>query len=127
MSLIGHGFDLVDTQRVQRMLDEHGERFLQRCFTPGEQIYAQDRKRRVEHLAARLAVKEAVVKALGTGFTRGITWTDIETERADTGQPQVVLYGEARAIAEQMGICRWLVSISHIGSLAGASVIACSQ
>ncbi len=124
MMIIGHGFDLVDTARVQRMLDTHGDRFLSRCFTEGEQTYARAQKRCIEHLAGRLAVKEAVVKALGTGFTQGIAWTDIETLRADSGQPIVVLHGRAHGVAQSLGITGWLVSISHVNTLAGASVIA---
>ncbi len=124
MMIIGHGFDLVDTARVQRMLDAHGERFLMRCFTEGEQTYARAQKRCVEHLAGRLAVKEAVVKALGTGFTQGIGWTDIETLRGDAGQPSIALHGQAKRVVQALGVTGWLVSISHVKSLAGASVIA---
>lgn len=124
MTIKGHGFDLVDTERVRRMLDAHGERFLQRCFTPGELAYAMGQKRCVEHLAVRLAVKEAAVKALGTGFTQGIQWVNIETWRADTGQPSIRLHGQAHAIAHAQGITHWLISLTHVNTMAGASVIA---
>lgn len=125
MQPIGHGIDLVDTQRIARLLDEHGQRFLDRCFTPGEQAYAQRQtKRTAEHLAGRFAAKEAILKALGTGLTRGIQWTDMEILPGDAGQPVVQLHQRAGEIARAQGITQWLISITHIPSHAQASVIA---
>jgi phosphopantetheine--protein transferase-like protein len=78
MRILGHGIDLVEIARIQRMLADHGERFLERCFTPAEREYAEPARRREEHLAARFAAKEAVLKAMGTGLDDGLAWTEIE-------------------------------------------------
>jgi len=125
MATIGHGIDIVETSRIAEMVREHGKHFLDRCFTPGEQAYcAANTKRYIEHLAGRFAAKEAVLKALGTGWRGGIAWTDVEILRADSGQPSVKLHGESQRIAEELHIRRWLVSISHVSTHATASVIA---
>jgi holo-[acyl-carrier protein] synthase len=125
MSIIGHGIDIVETARIGQMLTEHGERFLDRCFTASEQAYCSaNNKRRVEHLAGRFAAKEAVLKALGTGWRGGIAWTDIEIVRQDSGQPTVRLSGECQRVAEKLGIMGWHISISHIVTHAQASAIA---
>lgn len=128
MSVIGHGIDIVETARIRQMLEEHGQRFLDRCFTPAEQAYCDARtKRRFEHLAGRFAAKEAILKVIGTGWRGGIAWTDMEILNADTGQPRVCLSGETRRIAESIGITRWIISISHIETHATASAIGLSD
>jgi holo-[acyl-carrier protein] synthase len=124
MPIVGHGIDIVETARIRRMVEEHGERFLDRVFTPIERAYADHGgKRRFEHLAGRFAAKEAVLKALGTGWRGGIAWTDVEIRNEAGGQPAVHLSGECARIASTMGIARWLVSISHIETHATASAI----
>jgi len=127
MRVLGHGVDIVDIARIERTLNDHSERFLERCFTPAERAYAEGSKRRTEHLAARFAAKEAVMKALGCGWAEGVGWTDIEVTRAESGQPSVVLRGEAERRASGMGIRRWVVSLSHTEMMAIASVIACGD
>lgn len=124
MGIVGHGVDLVEVARIGAMLDEHGERFLERCFTPGEREYAKDSKRYVEHLAARFAAKEAAMKALGTGLDGGITWHDVEVVRTPSGQPRLVLRAKAAEFASVLGAKRWWVSLSHTDTHAIASVIA---
>ena len=125
MTLIGHGIDIVETDRIAQMLRDHGQRFLDRCFTPREQAYcATSPKRQVEHLAGRFAAKEAVLKAIGTGWRGGIAWTDIEVVRHDSGQPTILLTGECQRIAEKLGVKSWLLSISHVATHATASAIA---
>ena len=123
MPILGHGIDIVDTARIAAMLDDHGDRFLDRCFTAGERAYAGDKRRRVEHLAGRFAAKEAILKALGKGLSDGISWTDAEVVREASGMPRVVLHGRAAEIAREMGITRWWLSISHIDTHAVASAI----
>jgi holo-[acyl-carrier protein] synthase len=124
MSIVGHGIDIVETDRIRKLFEEHGERFLDRCFTPREQEYcARSRKRRYEHFAGRFAAKEAVLKVLGTGWRGGIAWTDIEILPEASGQPRITLTGECRKIAEKLGINQWHVSISHIETHATASAI----
>lgn len=124
MPILGHGIDIVETDRIRRMFQEHGQRFLDRCFTPAEQAYCdKNPKRRFEHLAGRFAAKEAVLKVLGTGWRGGIAWTDIEILNEPSGQPRVTLTGESAQIAASIGICRWHISISHIETHATASAI----
>ncbi len=124
MSIVGHGIDIVETARIRRMLDEHGERFLDRCFTPREQAYcAASPRRRDERLTGRFAAKEAVLKVLGTGWRGGIAWTDIEILPEPSGQPRITLTGESARIATTLGINRWHLSISHIETHATASAI----
>lgn len=125
MEVLGHGIDLVETARIGQMLDRHGRRFLDRCFTPSEQAYCNENdRRRVERLAARFAAKEAVLKALGTGWRDGIAWTDVEVVREPSGQPGVKLQGQAADVARRLGIGAWLLSLSHTDTHAVASVIA---
>lgn len=124
MPILGHGIDIVETSRIKRLVDEHGQRFLDRCFTADEQNYcASNEKRYFEHLAGRFAAKEAVLKVLGTGWRGGIAWTDVEVVREPSGQPKITLTGECRRIARELGISRWHVSISHIETHATASAI----
>lgn len=124
MNIKGHGVDIVETARIRRMLGSHPERFLNRVFTAGEQAYAQSRpKRSFEHLAGRFASKEAVLKVLGTGWSGGIAWTDVEVVREPSGQPRVRLTGVAAQKADELGITDWWLSISHTDTHAVASAI----
>ena len=125
MQVIGHGIDLVETARVGELIERHGERFLHRVYTDMEREYARrNPKREIEHLAGRFAVKEAVLKALGTGWRGGITWTDVEVLRLPSGQPSAKIAGEAQRIAEKLGVETWQISISHTTTHAMASAIA---
>jgi holo-[acyl-carrier protein] synthase len=121
--LLAHGIDIVEVPRIARMLEEHGERFLDRCFTGAEREYCLAGKRRDEHLAARFAAKEAVLKALGTGWKSGIAWTDVEVVRDPSGAPLVRLHGAAAAVAAERGIGSWSLSLSHTEGYAVASAI----
>lgn len=124
MPILGHGIDIVETSRIRKLHEEHGQRFLDRCFTPLEQQYcASNGKRCYEHLAGRFAAKEAVLKVLGTGWRGGIAWTDIEIVPEPTGQPRIHLSGECARIAAERGIVHWHISISHIETHATASAI----
>ena len=124
MPILGHGIDIVETARIRELLENHRERFLDRCFTPAEQRYcARNTKRYIEHLAGRFAAKEAVLKVLGTGWRGNIAWTDIEILPEPSGQPKVTLSGECAKVARELGISRWHVSISHIETHATASAI----
>ncbi len=124
MHIIAHGVDIVDIHRIENMLQAHGERFIDRCFSQGERNYAESgQRRRAERYAARFACKEAVLKALGTGWRNGISWRDIEVVREPSGQPRLVLSGRCAELARQMRISNWLVSMSHTDTVAIASVI----
>ena len=124
MTIISHGIDLVECKRIKQMLDRHEQRFLDRVYTAIEQQYCRSHKLRVERLAGRFAVKEAVLKVLGTGWRDGIAWTDIETRNDPAGKPLVSLTGRAKALADKMGIDQISVSVTHTSELAMASVIA---
>lgn len=128
MRIIGHGIDLVETDRVARMLEEHADRFLRRVFTDGERAYCDaNPSRRLEHLAGRFAAKEAILKVLGTGWSGGIGWTDAEVVREPSGKPTVRLHGRAKVVAEGLGIDAWWLSISHVKGHAMASAIGVAE
>ena len=126
MAVIAHGADLVDIARIEAMLDDHGRRFTERCFTEREQLYADASPRqRTQRYAARFACKEAVLKALGTGWREGISWRDIEVSREPSGRPGLVLAGRCLELADDLRIDMWHVTLSHTPLSAMASVIAC--
>ena len=124
MQIIGHGIDIVETARVAQMVEQHGDRFLKRCFTQGERDYvAANPMRMAEHLAGRFAAKEAILKVLGTGWSQGIAWTEAEVVREASGKPTVKLHGRCAEVARELGIAQWHLSISHSGAYATASAI----
>ncbi|MCK4601826.1 MAG: holo-ACP synthase [Phycisphaerae bacterium] len=114
---------MVECSRLREAVEKHGDKFLQRIFTPVELKYCLGKKREVEHLAGRFAAKEAVLKVLGTGWRSGINWTDIEVYNEPSGQPQVRLTGRCRQIADELHLESIVVSISHIETHAIASAI----
>jgi len=123
MSIIGHGIDLVEVARIAKMHADHGRHFLDRCFTAAEQAYCLDHKVPGPHLAGRFAVKEAILKVLGTGWRGQIAWTDMEIINNKDGKPELTLSGESARIAAELGIKRWHVTISHTEMHATASAI----
>lgn len=124
MRILGHGVDIVSVPRIAESIRENGEPFLARVFCENERRYASGRGRESEHFAARFAAKEAVMKALGTGWRDGIAWTDVAVVLLPSGAPTIELKGQALRIAEQAGIRAWSVSLSHTAEYAVASVIA---
>ena len=125
MAILGHGIDIVENRRIAAMLEAHGDRFTERVFTVTERSYADHgQRRRVERYAVRFAAKEAVLKALGTGWSEGISWTDVEVLRLQTGEPRLLLSGRAAEIASERGIREWSLSMSHTESHSIASAIA---
>src|SRR5438552_6095052 len=124
MPILGHGIDIVETERIRQLVERHGERFIERVYTANEHLYClKNTKRYFEHLSGRFAAKEAVLKVLGTGWRGGIAWTDMEILPEPSGQPKLVLSGECLRIATEQGILRWHISISHIETNATASEI----
>jgi holo-[acyl-carrier protein] synthase len=121
--IAGIGVDIVDVTRIQAMLDRYGERFLRRVYTETESAYAMRGANRAERLAGRFAVKEAVMKALGTGKSQGILWRDVETIRGRLGKPDVRLHGQAVKWLKIRGFGAVHASISHDGGKAMAFVI----
>lgn len=128
MATLAHGVDLVPVARIEAMLAAHGERFLRRIFTAGERADSERAVRgRAERYAARFAAKEAVLKALGTGLTGGITWQDIDVCRTTAGGPFIRVSGKAARRAVELGLSQWRLSLSHAGGMAIASVVACGE
>ena len=113
------GIDIIEIDRVARVAERWGARFLERVYTPGELAYCRGR---ADRLASRFAAKEAVMKALGTG-TRGIGWREIEVVRKSSGAPTVALHGRASRRAAAMGVHSLAISLSHSRSYAVASVV----
>jgi len=124
MNIIGHGIDIVEVSQIEKIIKRSGERFETRCFTVSERNVTEAHSKRIQYLAGRFAAKEAVLKALGTGWSKGISFLDIEIQRLPTGQPSVTLYARCKEVAEELGITVWFLSISHTQSCAIASVIA---
>ncbi len=121
--IVGLGTDIVEIVRIGRMIERHGELFLQRVYTEEEIRYCQRRKECYPHFAGRWAAKEAVMKTLGTGWTRGVGWQDIEVCSAKSGQPSIVVHGGAREYASQLGIDEILITISHCRTYATATAV----
>ena len=127
MEIVAHGIDLVDCPRITQMVERHGERFIDRVFTKAEQAYAKSTKNEIEKLAGRFAAKEAILKLMGTGWRGKIAWTDIEVINNAMGQPEVILAGEVKGIAQKLGISHVSVSITHTANFAIASAVALAE
>jgi holo-[acyl-carrier protein] synthase len=122
--ILGLGMDLVEVGRIARLLDgppARAERFLARCFTPGERAFCEARRDRATRYAARFAAKEAAVKALGA--PRGLAWQDFEVARAEGRAPALALSGRAAAAARKLGVIRAHLTITHDGGVAAAVVV----
>jgi len=124
MPIVGLGMDLAQIDRMAAFLAKRGDRGRDRLFTAGEQAYCESRASRVSSYAGRFAVKEAVMKVLGTGWRRGVRWVDIEVVRAPGQAPRCVLHGESLRIAEGQGIRSIHVTITHDAGLAAAVAVA---
>lgn len=127
MGIIGIGTDIVECLRIAQMIERHGELFLNRVFTPTEIGYCSARAAATQHFAGRWAAKEAVLKAMGTGWARGIKWVDIEIRNDERGRPAVALGGGARDVCERLGVREMHVSISHCRTFATAYAVACGH
>jgi holo-[acyl-carrier protein] synthase len=121
--IVGLGVDIVEVSRIEAAIERHNRKFVARVFTPSEIAYCERHRDRSERYAARFAAKEAAMKALGTGWARGVRWVDIEVTRLASGQPTLALHGAARRHAERMGVSRISVSLTHSGNTAFAQVI----
>src|SRR5579863_6495458 len=121
--IIGLGIDIAEVNRIREAIERHGEAFLKRVYTPAEIAYCKKHRDPYERYAARFAAKEAAMKALGTGWRRGVRWVDIEVARMPSGQPTIKFYGEAKKIAEELGVKRIALSITHTEMQALAQVI----
>lgn len=122
--VIGLGTDIIECARIGEMIHKHGELFLNRVFTQQEIAYCSSRKTSNQHYAGRWAAKEAALKALGTGWAKGIQWTDIAVSHQLGGKPIITIDGVAAEIAKEQGIAEIMLSISHCRHYAVAYCIA---
>lgn len=122
--IVSCGVDICETKRIRQLAEEHGEKFLKRTFTPEELSYSLGRPREAEHLAGRFAAKEAVLKALGTGWSAGISWLEVSVTILPSGEPRVKLLGRAAEVAAERGIEKLHISLSHCHRYAVAMVVA---
>jgi holo-[acyl-carrier protein] synthase len=121
--IVGMGVDIAEVDRVREAIARHGERILNRVFTPLEIAYCQRHKNSAERFAARFAAKEAGMKALGTGWRNGITWKDFEVANEKSGKPTLRLSGRAAELCAALGGARVLLSLTHTEASAFAQVI----
>jgi holo-[acyl-carrier protein] synthase len=124
MRIVGHGIDLVEFESLERLLGHADVEFIAECFSEDERARIPEGVHRLAHLAGQFAAKEAVTKALGTGFSDGVAFADVEVGRNESGAPIVRLRGGAATIAAALGIEAWFVSITHGETAAIASTIA---
>jgi holo-[acyl-carrier protein] synthase len=121
--IVGMGIDIAEVKRIAAVIESQKERFLRRVFTLDEVAYCEQFKNRFERYAGRFAVKEAAMKALGTGWSRGVRWVDLEVVRQRSGRPTLALKGEAKKIADALGVKNIVISITHTAEQAIAQVI----
>jgi len=127
VAIVGIGVDVAEVARIRAALERArtGARFRDRVFTPGEQAYCERRGRgRYESYAARFAAKEATMKALGSGWSRGVGWRDVEVIRTADDKPAVVLHGGAAALGRALGVAHVHLALTHTAALAIAYVVA---
>jgi holo-[acyl-carrier protein] synthase len=121
--IVGLGLDIAEIDRIEAAIKRHGAPFLERIYTAGEVAYCEKHKNKYERYAARFAAKEAAMKALGTGWSNGVRWRDIEVVRAASGKPSLKLEGKAGEVAAKLGVKDIALTITHSGNLALAEVI----
>jgi holo-[acyl-carrier protein] synthase len=121
--IVGTGIDIAEVPRIAESIERFGDRFLRRIYTEGEIQYCASKANRVERYAARFAAKEAAMKALGTGWSRGVRWRDIEVVRQPGGRPTLKFHGKAAEFAARLSAKNIALSLSHTPEQAIASVI----
>ena len=126
MLIVGLGVDLVNVERFRQIEESGDPATVSRMFTEAELAGIRPGVHRGEQLAGWFSAKEAVLKALGTGHSQGVAWTDVEVTTSAVGAPSVSLHGRAKAIADELGIDLWFVSISHTTTYATATAIGIS-
>jgi holo-[acyl-carrier protein] synthase len=121
--IVGTGVDLAEVGRIRDAITRYGRRFIERIYTPAEIAYVERKANRFERYAGRFAAKEAGMKAIGTGWRRGVRWQDFEVTNLPSGRPTLKLHGEATRIADQLGVKLISLSITHTAELGMAHVI----
>ena len=121
--ILGIGTDLAEVDRIEQSIVRYGDRFVKRIYTPGEIAYVEKKANRYERYAARFAAKEAGMKAIGTGWRRGVTWQDFEVSNLPSGRPTLRLHGRAAEVAADLGVKRISLSLTHTAANGMAFVI----
>jgi|SRR5579863_3684062 len=121
--IVGTGIDIVEVPRIAASIERFGDRFLQRIFTEGEIRYCESKANRVERYAARFAAKEAATKAIGTGWSQGVAWRDVEICRMPGGRPTITFHRKAAEFAARLGALHVSLSLTHTEEHAIAQVI----
>jgi holo-[acyl-carrier protein] synthase len=121
--IVGLGIDIAEVGRVKAAIERYGEPFLRRVYTAKEREYCERFKNKYERYAGRFAAKEAAMKALGTGWSRGVRWVDVEVVREKGGRPTIKLAGEAGHVAESLQVKNISLSITHTAEQAFAQVV----
>jgi holo-[acyl-carrier protein] synthase len=121
--IVGTGIDIAEVDRIAASIARFGRRFVERIFTPDEIRYCESKANKAERYAGRFAAKEAGMKAIGTGWNRGVRWQDIEVQRAAGSRPTVVFHGKAGEFFQKLGAVRAHLSITHTKDSAMAQVI----
>lgn len=120
---MGSGVDLAEVDRIRHSIERYGERFLKRVYTAGELAYVERKANKYERYAARFAAKEAGMKAIGTGWRRGVRWQDFEVANLPSGKPTLRLHGVAAEVAARMGVKNISLSLTHTSQQGMAIVI----
>src|SRR5271168_1841788 len=121
--IVGTGVDLAEVPRIRASIERFGDRFIRRIYTAAEIAYVERKANRYERYAARFAAKEAGMKAIGTGWKRGVTWQDFEVTNLPSGRPTLQLHGKAAQFAAQLGVKNVALSLTHTAELGMAHVI----
>jgi holo-[acyl-carrier protein] synthase len=121
--IVGLGVDLAEVDRIQAAIERHGRRFIERIYTTGEIAYVERKANSYERYAARFAAKEAGMKAIGTGWKRGVRWQDFEVTNLPSGRPTLQFHGAAARFASDLGVRNILLSLTHTAVQAMAMVI----
>ncbi len=121
--VVGIGIDISEVPRIEAAIARFGQRFLKRIYTEAEIRYCESKPNRFERFAGRFAAKEAALKAIGTGWKRGVGWTDVEVTREPSGRPIITFRGKALEFANKLGVRSALVTISHTEQQAMAQVL----
>jgi holo-[acyl-carrier protein] synthase len=121
--IVGTGVDLAEVPRIRASIERFGAKFIDRIYTPAEIAYVERKANKYERYAARFAAKEATMKALGTGWRRGVRWVDIEVANLPGGRPTLRLHGRTKEIADEQGVRHIAISVTHTSGFAMVQVI----
>ncbi|MEW6606372.1 MAG: holo-ACP synthase [bacterium] len=121
--IYGIGNDIIEISKIKKSILSSNGAFLMRVFTDYEIKYCNSKKNRYQHYAVRFAAKEALMKAIGIGWQKGVKWKDVEVRNGELGKPTLNLYGKVKQLVDEMGVRNVLVTLSHCEEYAVAEVV----